>query len=603
MGMAASQARYLALTARKTNTEYEGQQINQARTALANQSANLFNQLLRMEVPNPPKTSDYTKVQYSYSDGQTSSVLDEWTQLSGTNPNYNYLVKSHYYASMYTGAMKKLSDPQVQIEGIGSKFDDWSTLLTAKTMLDVADSAQQTAYKTYQDVKEKEDIDILNIQSAAYVDTIGYRGIDSSIDQFLITANTGFDQYDLTNSTTGNTYSVKHFYDPDSVLTTSDATDIETVLRGIQDMLDTNIMDLSTLNMHLVGSGVFIDESNINEILDGPLPKAPGSTYNNVQKAILNVFGIEEDSGISRVVDMSDVNTIIQDEDTSTPGTTVHKHDLSGTFLKDVSNPAIDLSNYAYEINANHKSAITTAETAYNAAYTYYQTMQANYDDKVKPTYIGNSELTPLFTLTADQETELLQVVKDMKAENIDTDILNCFDSANNYLGGIYSFQINGVTYYTTHENLKDAFENSYPGNGSNNVIDAQYKMPYYNASYINKRIEQTSKALLETDGDGRFKSVKFDDNSVVYSLNTETVTDEAAYEDAMNKYVYEKEKYEKAIADINAKTSIIQKEDRTLELRLKQLDTEQNALKTEMDAVKKVIKDNVDSTFKTFSD
>ncbi len=28
MGMAASQARYLALTARKTNTEYEGQQIN-----------------------------------------------------------------------------------------------------------------------------------------------------------------------------------------------------------------------------------------------------------------------------------------------------------------------------------------------------------------------------------------------------------------------------------------------------------------------------------------------------------------------------------------------------------------------------------------------
>ena len=48
---------------------------------------------------------------------------------------------------------------------------------------------------------------------------------------------------------------------------------------------------------------------------------------------------------------------------------------------------------------------------------------------------------------------------------------------------------------------------------------------------------------------------------------------------------------------------SIIQQEDRTLELRLKQLDTEQNALATEMDAVKKVIKDNVEKTFKTFSD
>ena len=72
---------------------------------------------------------------------------------------------------------------------------------------------------------------------------------------------------------------------------------------------------------------------------------------------------------------------------------------------------------------------------------------------------------------------------------------------------------------------------------------------------------------------------------------------------EAMNEYLYKKEEYEKTIADINAKTSIIQKEDRTLELRLKQLDTEQNALATEMDAVKKVIKDNVEKTFKTFSD
>ena len=75
MGMAASQARYLALTARKSNVEYEGQQINQARTALANQTANLFNQMLSMEVPAPPSIRDYTTVQYSYSDGFNTEVL------------------------------------------------------------------------------------------------------------------------------------------------------------------------------------------------------------------------------------------------------------------------------------------------------------------------------------------------------------------------------------------------------------------------------------------------------------------------------------------------------------------------------------------------
>ena len=56
-----------------------------------------------------------------------------------------------------------------------------------------------------------------------------------------------------------------------------------------------------------------------------------------------------------------------------------------------------------------------------------------------------------------------------------------------------------------------------------------------------------------------------------------------------------------KKIADINAKTEKIQEQDRTLELRLKQLDTEQEALQTEMEAVKKVIDKNIESTFKTF--
>ena len=46
----------------------------------------------------------------------------------------------------------------------------------------------------------------------------------------------------------------------------------------------------------------------------------------------------------------------------------------------------------------------------------------------------------------------------------------------------------------------------------------------------------------------------------------------------------------------------MIQQQDRTLELRLKQLDTEQKALNDELEAVKKVIQTNVDATFKTFA-
>ena len=106
---------------------------------------------------------------------------------------------------------------------------------------------------------------------------------------------------------------------------------------------------------------------------------------------------------------------------------------------------------------------------------------------------------------------------------------------------------------------------------------------------------------MLETDGNGRFTSVRFEDVSVTYALTMETITDEEAYQDAMNQYTYDNAVYDKTVQDINAKTSLIQQEDRQLELRLKQLDTEQNALSTEIDAVKKVVDDNVESSFKTF--
>jgi len=52
MGLAASQARFLGLTARKSDKEFQGQQINQARTELSNQTDSLFQRLLQIEVPN-----------------------------------------------------------------------------------------------------------------------------------------------------------------------------------------------------------------------------------------------------------------------------------------------------------------------------------------------------------------------------------------------------------------------------------------------------------------------------------------------------------------------------------------------------------------------
>ena len=77
MGMSASQARLLSLTARQSNLEFEGQQINQQRTNLSNQSANYYNSLLTMTVPTPPSTDDYTTVKYEFVIGGNDATIKQ----------------------------------------------------------------------------------------------------------------------------------------------------------------------------------------------------------------------------------------------------------------------------------------------------------------------------------------------------------------------------------------------------------------------------------------------------------------------------------------------------------------------------------------------
>lgn len=106
-------------------------------------------------------------------------------------------------------------------------------------------------------------------------------------------------------------------------------------------------------------------------------------------------------------------------------------------------------------------------------------------------------------------------------------------------------------------------------------------------------------------------KNIKYDTNGNVreavvkgetLSFSTETALDEEAYEDAMNQYKSDKNVYDHEQNSLNKQTSIYQRQDKMLELKLTRLESERNALKTEIDAVKKVIQDAIDGGFKTFS-
>ncbi len=415
MGMAASQARYLGLTARKTNTEYEGQQINQQRMALANQSAGLFNQMLSLQVPTPPSTQDFTTVSYAYTDGVNNETITKFSPLAN-DPNYNYTVTHYHNSDVYTGIETKQVNPQVRKSGV----------------------------------------------NFTYIGNSALSKISIAEEQSLATPNV---------VKTGSDYTSVSGYTLSAYSASTDATALD---------------QFKTLH--------------------------PGSPIDNAPTS--EIFKYTDGSGVVHFVCKADL------------------------------------------------------DTAYNGGGV-------------------QAALTNYVSGDTTNWAAIKQIIADNPSSQFADDIGSGAD--------IYSYQLGGVTYYACETDLQA----SYDSNGQ--AIDGQIALNRYNAAYLNTKIETTEKAFLQQDQSGRFVSVKLQNSSPTFTLNSNTTTDENAYNDAMNQYNYNTLKYQQQVEDINAKTRIIQEQDRTLELRLKQLDTEQKALQTEMDAVKKVIDKNVETTFKTF--
>ena len=667
MGMAASQARYLALVARKSNCEYEGQQINQARTALSNQSANLFNQMLGLSVPIPPSTQDFTKTQYSYTDGLNGSTIDSWQQLATPEEDYNYVVTHHYYTDVYTGSQKKLSDPQVQFsKGLVALPEDMAATLSTLT---------STRIERDKVIDEYEKI-IKNHEAAVKANDDAIAAYDAAVlmqQEAQAAADAAQAEYDAAVQAS-NDYKTST-YDP-----------LQEAMNNAKSAYDEAVDELKNIDSYKGEDKSYTKVAGSYPAMDGtmyvfgageeytPFNELPDDFSGNngtTKQTILD--SIEKLKSVGALPADYDINNVyVWNSNRGNGDAIAFKEDLDRAYIAE--EPKVPVYYAGTQTGSvsnkvdNAKNDIKPLETAYNNSVTEFNIAEAEYgglkeveyekdvanqaaqsalelanttlataernkntaadtlaaaeaekaraDAELKPTidkydetlaifnsysspeYIGNCELTLLETLSKDQLAEIKQVTADMAEQEINSSINRCFDEDGNYTGGIYSFKMNGVTYFTTYEDL----QGSYSSGTGNNQIDGQTKMNYYNASYVSTKIEKTEKALLETDGYGRFSSIRFEDDSVTYALKMETITDDVAYEDAMNQYYYENAKYDKMIQDINARTSIIQHQDQQLELRLKQLDTEQKALSTEMEAVKKIVDSNVESSFKTFN-
>lgn len=598
MGMAASQARYLGLTARKTNVEYEGQQINQARTALANQSANTFNDLLALEVPTAPSTQDFTELKYTYKDGTQAEEISEMTELQNDPDGYNYLITHFHFADIYRGVQNKLSNPQVVQDDVPTKDavsrDEIDTVeqptFTVNgfnvTTYDPADANQKNAFdELFAQYPDMDANDMMTYTDANgnlhFVSKTELKGTGSVKDRYVQAGKPSEATVQRGNVVTsglpGNqTYTVNGFN-----VNAYDANDADQ--KAAFDRLSAQYPDITANDamtytdadgkIHFVsknelqGAGDIKDrfiDPNTNTIVDGSVTRG-------------DIVKTDPTGNLTYTVNGNKVSKY--------DPTNLEQKKVYDKLLEDypsLSKDIDDLGCYTDEQGRIHFTSLSGLADKNSGDLSDY------YVESSVPTYVGNCKLEKYDPADPDLKTAYEQILKDWPDSNI---ALAKPDE-------IYTWEYQGETRFAC---IKDLTSSAISGPEQSLPTENQDKLTYYVAKNVKEKIEITEKAMVDLDENGRPQTIRYQDSSVTYYLNTETQTDEDAYQDAMNQYNYDMQVYEKKIQDINAKTEKIQQQDRTLELRLRQLDTEQEALQTEMEAVKKVIDKNIESTFKTF--
>ena len=155
MGLGASQARFLSLTARQNNVEFQGQQVNQQRINLANQSAIQNKASIALNVPVPPSIEDFTKTEYSFKNGTQTITIDQMYSIPGATPtsefNYNvdliYSEEKQGTAFVGNSSLKVARQADAPIPGVPQTY---SYFINGESLrqLDTSNPTEQAALST-----------------------------------------------------------------------------------------------------------------------------------------------------------------------------------------------------------------------------------------------------------------------------------------------------------------------------------------------------------------------------------------------------------------------------------------------------------------------
>ena len=601
MGMAASSLRFAQLTARKNQVEFEGQQINQQRLTLSQKSSAIYNDMLTKQVPTAPDPSAFTKIVYKFNNGfGTSSILNLARKTSGA---YNYNVT--YKRPKTTQTLSKSSFSNVgftsHIGVTGGQASEANYYARTANINGVARNlslvggssaagklaAYRSKLETYKNMKTIEE-QISSLSSKKATDTVSTSTQQNIKSALGLDLNDGQDRTAIEKALFGK--------EGKASLAVLPTNDLSGTNRHATDPTKQAAYDIA----HLLGVATPADQTGFaTEFAKADLYNVfNGIMKSDAQDNLKAMFGAKDSNGEWKLDDK------FGKESDTTKLSDVDVKDLFSGF-KDVQ--MAELQNYlVWKAGGTDAYTPATAQNYGNAqaANSLYNIASGNQADE---------------TITNEQ---MINMLKELLKETSKADGKAAYNSSGEYKKGevdpaftqyqasvatpgiqnisegqmLYTYQDdNGETcyMYVSIDNILDDGSSTY----ADSVSVYENALNYLDGEY---ETEQQDANVIMSD-DGQVSKITFADGTVV-TPEVVTEMDSDAYDQAMVEYEYKKQVYDKEMNDANAKVKIIQAQDQKLEVRLKQLDTEQKALQTEIDAVKSIRDKSIESSFKTFS-
>lgn len=617
MGMAASSLRFAQLTARKNQVEFEGQQINQQRLTLSQKSSAIYNDMLTKQVPTAPDPSQFTKIVYKFNNGGgTSSILNLAKKTSGA---YNYNIT--YKRPKTTNTLSKSSFSNVGFSSqIGVTGQD-------KTTADY------------------------------YARTATINGVPYNLS--LVGGNTAAERLQTYKSTLETYQNMKTIEEQISSLSSKKATDTvsSSTQQSIKSALGLDITSTDPTERNSIEKALFGETGQGGLCVENPYPEKidlsmtdyPSNTEQQAAYNMAVALGITGKSDVTLATDltpsnMDDVlNNIISDNMSGNLKAVLTGSESGGNLTdewkfatsanenvtqNDIINKFSGLNELARTELANLLAQYAKDGSSNSNIDDKYKVLSTDYTNHDKYENYGQAANSLYSIANGDSADEtvtneqMIAMLEELLKETSKTEDGKTYQSSGDYktgevdpafvqyqssvaTPGIQNIGEGQILYeyaddngekcymYVSVDNILDDKSNTYADSvqiyeNSLNYLDGEYETEQQDANVIMSE-------------DGQVVKITFADGTVV-APEIVTEMDDAAYDQAMVEYEYKKEVYDKEMNDANAKVKIIQAQDQKLEVRLKQLDTEQKAIQTEIDAVKSVRDKAIESSFKTFS-